>query len=125
VQLRIYAYHDIAPMTRALRVEPYMFGGAVLCWGRSYPSRGLRPNTPAPGALPAGKPGCEQRPRSYSGGHEGVTRSRCWSSATWWRTRASSAPVTNRRIRRHGRAWAGSEPLSCGRCDTAGQSFGG
>ena len=30
----IYAYHDIAPMTRALREEPYMFGGAVLCWGR-------------------------------------------------------------------------------------------
>lgn len=30
----IYAYHDIGPMTRALREEPYMFGGAVLCWGR-------------------------------------------------------------------------------------------
>jgi hypothetical protein len=30
----IYAYHEIAPMTRALREEPYMFGGAVLCWGR-------------------------------------------------------------------------------------------
>ena len=30
----IYAYHDIMPMTRALREEPYMFGGAVLCWGR-------------------------------------------------------------------------------------------
>ena len=30
----IYAYHDIVPMTRALREEPFMFGGAVLCWGR-------------------------------------------------------------------------------------------
>jgi hypothetical protein len=30
----IYAYHDIAPMMRALREEPFMFGGAVLCWGR-------------------------------------------------------------------------------------------
>jgi len=27
LQLGIYAYHDITPMTRALREEPYMFGG--------------------------------------------------------------------------------------------------
>lgn len=30
----IYAYHDMAPMMRALKEEPFMFGGAVLCWGR-------------------------------------------------------------------------------------------
>jgi hypothetical protein len=30
----IYAYHEVDPVLRALREEPFMFGGAVLCWGR-------------------------------------------------------------------------------------------
>jgi hypothetical protein len=30
----IYAYHEVGPVLRALREEPFMFGGAVLCWGR-------------------------------------------------------------------------------------------
>jgi hypothetical protein len=59
----IYAYHDIAPMTRALREEPYMFGGAVLCWGRIviHPE-GMRAQHARPLALCRPEnPGVQQR----------------------------------------------------------------
>ena len=59
----IYAYHEIAPMTRALREEPYMFGGAVLCWGRIviHPE-GIRAQHARPLALCRPEsPGVQQR----------------------------------------------------------------
>src|SRR6202521_3790253 len=59
----IYAYHDIAPMTRALREEPYMFGGAVLCWGRIVIwTEGIEPQhaRPLPLCRPE-SPGVQQR----------------------------------------------------------------
>src|SRR6266851_5582442 len=50
-----------------------------------------------------GRPACSERSRRS-------TQSPCSSSATWWRTRPSSAPATSRsRSRRHGADWTGYE----------------